>query len=261
MIIHKLNPVLLQIGALEIHYYGLFYILGAIITFFILNYLIKKKQIALSKEDIFDFTIYELIGIFLGARILYFIFYNFTLLTKNFLELFMVWHGGMSFHGGLIGAIIVGYIFSKKKNINFWQLADLTVIPLALALALGRIGNFINGEIYGKIWNGFACINYEQNPYLNNSPEFCRYPVQFIESIKNFFIFLVLWYFKDKKLPRGTLFWIFITLYGFLRFLVEFLRHQNEAYILDYFSRAQIFSLIMLIIGIIMLYKKLRKII
>ena len=260
MIIHKLDPVLLQVGPLEIRYYGLFYILGAIITFFILNYLVKKKQINISREDIFDFTLYELIGIFLGARILYFIFYNFNLLTQNFLELFKVWHGGMSFHGGLIGAIIAGYIFSKKKNINFWQLADLTVIPLALVLAFGRIINFINGEIYGKIWNSPLCIDYSQNPHLNNLPEFCRYPIQFIESIKNFFIFLVLWYFKDKKLPRGTLFWIFITLYGFLRFLVEFLRHQNEAYILDYFSRAQIFSLVMLITGIIMLYKKLRKV-
>lgn len=259
MIIHKINPVLLQIGPLEIRYYGLFYILGAIITFFILNYLVKKKQINLTKDDIFDFTIYELLGVFLGARILYFIFYNFSALTQNFLELFMVWHGGMSMHGGLIGAIMAGYIFSKKKNLNFWELADLIVIPLALALAFGRVANFINGEIYGKVWNGFACIDYSQNPHLNYFPKFCRYPVQLIESIKNFFIFLVLWYFKDKKLQKGTLFWLFIFLYGLLRFLVEFIRNQNEAYILDYFSRAQILSLIMVITGVIMLYRKFKR--
>jgi len=259
MIIHKINPVILNLGPINIKYYGLFYILGAIFFFFIINYLVKKRHLELSKNDVFDFMIYELLGIFLGARFFYFIFYNFTLLTQNFLELFKIWHGGMSFHGGLIGSIIAGYIFCKIKKVNFWEMADLSVIPLALALAFGRIGNFINGEIYGRVWNGFACINYEQNPHINYLPKYCRYPTQFIESFKNLFIFSILWFVKDKKFPRGTLFWLFITLFGILRFLVEFLRHQNEPLIL-YFSRAQLLSFIMVIIGSIFLYKKLRKI-
>jgi len=241
MIIHKINPVILNLGPINIKYYGLFYILGAILTFFIIDYLVKKKHLELSRQDVFDFMVYILVGVLLGARFFYFIFFNFTLLTQNFLELFKLWHGGMSFHGGLIGAIIAGYIFCKVKKINFWEMADLAVIPLALALAFGRIGNFINGEIYGKMWNGFACINYEQNPNLNYLPKFCRIPVQFIESIKNLFIFSVLWFTKNKKFPKGTLFWLFITLFGILRFLVEFLRHQNEPLIL-YFSRAQFCS-------------------
>ncbi len=259
MIIHKINPVLLNIGPINIKYYGLFYILGAIISFFIINYLIKKKRMELSKNDVFDFIVYELLGVVIGARFFYFIFYNFTLLTKDFLELFKLWHGGMSLHGGLIGAVIAAYIFSKTKKIDFWELADLTVIPVSLALVFGRIGNFINGEIYGKIWNGFLCIDYSQNPHLNYLPKFCRYPVQFIESFKNFFIFLTLWYTKNKKLPKGTLFWLFIALYGLLRFLIEFIRNQNENYIFAYFSRAQILSFIMLLIGSIMLFRKLRK--
>ena len=153
MFYHNISPVLLEIGPFQIRYYGLFYALGFVIAYFLIYYLAKRKELPLTKDDVADFLVYEIIGIVLGARLIYVIFYNPLSYLQNPLEIIMLWHGGLSFHGGLAGAIIGGYLFCRKKKMEFYDLADIVVLPVALALALGRIGNFINAELVGRITN------------------------------------------------------------------------------------------------------------
>jgi len=257
MIVHNLNPVLIDLGFFKIHYYSLFYLLGLAIAYYMILHMAKKKEINLNKEDVMDYIVYVAMGLLIGGRILYFVFYDLSAL-KDPLELFRLWNGGMSFHGGLLGAIIAANIFAKKKHINFYTIADLTAIPLALALAFGRIGNFVNGELYGRVWQGSLCIDYSQNPHINYLPKMCRYPSQFVESLKNIVIFTVLFTVKDKKLPPGTLFWLFVTMYGFLRFFIEFIREPDVqlGFVIGNFTMGQILSGIMFLSGIVMLLKR-----
>jgi len=157
----------------------------------------------------------------------------------------------LSFHGGLLGAVAAGIIFAKKRKIDFYELADIFVIPLALGLALGRLGNFINGELYGRITNVPWAVQFQD-------AEGFRHPSQIYESLKNLFIFAVLWNVKDKKLPKGFLFWLFVTMYSFLRFVVEFFRQPDEqlGFFFGWLSMGQILSIIMFGIGFYFLHKR-----
>ena len=119
MFYNNINPVLLSIGPFEIRYYGLFFVIGFIIAYFMLIYLSKRKELSLTKDDISDFILYSIVGTIIGARIFYIIFYNLKFYISNPLQIFAIWQGGLSFHGGLVGAIIAGFIFTKKKKIHF----------------------------------------------------------------------------------------------------------------------------------------------
>ncbi len=221
MFYHNINPTLLKLGPFEIRYYGIIYVLGFILAYFFINYLAKQKNLKLNKDDIWDLLFYLIIGTVIGARIFEIIIYNPSYYFKNPFEMLAIWHGGLSFHGGLIGAVIAGYLFCKKKKIEFYDLADICVIPLAFGLFLGRIGNFINGELIGRVTNLPWCVKFK-------SYEGCRHPSQLYESFKNLVIFSILWFLKDKKLKKGIMFWSFILMYSTLRFFIEFFRAPDE---------------------------------
>ena len=254
MFYHNINPVLLSIGPFEIRYYGLIFVLGFVIAYFMLNYLAKKRQLNLTKEDISDFLLYIIIGTVAGARIFYVFIYNLNFYVANPLQIFAVWQGGLSFHGGLIGAIFAAIIFAKKKKIDFYDLADISVIPLALGLALGRIGNFTNGELFGRITNV---------PWAFKFPdaEGFRHPSQLYASLKNLLNFTVLWNLKNYNFPKGFIFWSFITMYAFLRFIVEFFREPDPqlGFFFGILSMGQILSIIMFPIGLYFLFKLYKK--
>ena len=257
MFFHNLNPVLLELGPFQVRYYGLFYALGFVIAYFMIYYLAKRRQLSMTKDDAADFIVYEIIGIVLGARIVYVIFYNLLFYLQNPIEIIAIWHGGLSFHGGLLGAVIASYIFCKRRKIEFYDLADIAVVPVALALALGRIGNFMNAELVGRITNVSWCVDYSKNKFVENLPSGCRHPSQIYESIKNLIIFAVLWTIKDKKLPKGFMFWTFVTLYGLFRTIVEFFRQPDEqiGFFFNYFTMGQLLSFPLFLIGLFMLYR------
>src|SRR3989344_2152860 len=257
MFFHNINPVLLELGPFEIRYYGLFYALGFIIAYFLISYLAKRKNFPMTKDDVADFIVHQVIGVVLGARIVYVIFYNPIFYFQNPLEVFALWHGGLSFHGGLIGAIAAAYLFCRKKKLEFYELADIVVIPVALALALGRIGNFINGELYGRATDVSWCIEYSKNKFIEAIPEGCRHPSQLYESFKNLAIFGILWAIKDKKFPKGFMFWSFVSLYGLFRTIAEFFRQPDEqiGLILSYFTMGQLLSFPLFLLGIYMLFR------
>lgn len=261
MFFHNINPALFELGPLQVRYYGIFYALGFVITYFMLPYLARIKGIKLSKDDAADFLLYMVVGVIAGARLAYVVFYNLFYYLQNPFEIIALWHGGLSFHGGLFGALIGGYLFCRKKKIDFYDIADIAVIPAALALAFGRIGNFINAELYGRITDVSWCVDYSKNKFVSNLPNGCRHPSQIYESLKNFFIFAVLWFIKDKKLPKGFMFWTFVTLYGLLRTIMEFFREPDEqiGFIFHSFTMGQLLSFPLFLLGAYMLFSLNKK--
>src|SRR3989338_10488429 len=254
MFIHYIDPVLISIGPFQIRYYGLFWLMGFVMAYFLLIHLAKRKELSITKDDIADLLLYIIIGTILGARVFYVFIYNLPFYLSNPFEMLAVWHGGLSFHGGLIGAAIAGFIYTKKKKISFYDIADIIVMPLALGLALGRIGNFINGELYGRITNVPWAVKFPD-------AEGFRHPSQLYESIKNLIIFFALCVIKDKNLPKGFMFWLFVIMYSALRFMVEFFRHPDEqlGFIIGFLSMGQVLSIVMFVIGIFFFYKVSKK--
>ena len=243
MINWNFNPELFSMGNLSVRYYGIIYVLGFILTFFYLDYQRKKQKLELSKDQIYDLILYSLIGVVFGARIFEILFWNPEYYFNNLLEIFAVWNGGMSFHGGLAGAIIAGYLFAKKNNINLLKIADLIIIPVTLSLALGRIGNLFNSEIYGTITNVSWCFNFENTAG-------CRHPYQIYASLFHLLSFLILLRLNKKENKRGFVFWIGILLFGIGRFILDFFRDDQLYFGLNL---GQYFSIPLILISIYIL--------
>ena len=245
MFYHDINPILAEIGPFQIRYYGLIFVFGILLSYFFLKWAAKKRGLPLSGRDFDDGLIYGIIGVIAGAR-LGSVISNAGYYVDNPLQVFAIWEGGLAFHGALMGLAVTGYIYCRQKKIRFYDVADIIVIPVALALGVGRIGNFINGEFYGiptELPWGVKFPNVEG----------FRHPVQIYEAMKNFLIFGILWALRNKNLPGGTLFWSFIVLYGGIRFALEF--YKDIPPLLFGITWGQIWSLPMLALGIYMLYK------
>ena len=203
------------------NFYGLVYLIASIICLLVIkNYLKRKKM---DQELAYGLILSLIVGLIIGARIFFCFYYEFDYFTKNFVEIFYIWQGGLSFHGGLIGLLIGGYIFCKKNKIDFLEIGDVLSIPIALFLAIGRIANFMNSELYGTITKVPWCVKFE-------NANGCRHPVQVYNSIINFFIFLNLLYLSRKKMKKGTLLLLFIFLTSFLRFFIDFFRQYQNYY-------------------------------
>lgn len=249
MIVHNLDPILFKIGFLEIRYYGLVYLLGFLFVLFTLRK--NKEKLKLKEDDVYNLIFYLFLGIIIGARIFHFVFSEPRIFISDPLELFRIWRGGMSFFGSLLGVILVSYIYCRKKNVSFYQLGDLIVIPATLFLILGRIANFINGEIVGTITNVPWCVIFK---YF----EGCRHPYQLYAAFSHFILLislLVIKKIKDKKkLKDGILFIFFIGFYCFLRFLVDFFRDEPRFLGITIW---QFMSLIIILFSLILFYRHL----
>lgn len=250
MFYHNINPALLKLGPFEIRYYGIIFVLGFILAYFIILHLVKKRDLELTKEDVADFLFYLIIGVVAGARLFYVLFYNLEFYLSNPLSIFAIWLGGLSFHGGLVGAVTAAYLFCRKKKTGFLELADIVVIPVALALALGRIGNFLNGELVGRITSVPWAVKFPGH-------EGFRHPSQLYESLKNLVIFISLWFLKDKKLKKGTLFFVFIIMYSVLRFFIEFFRAPDVqlGFIIFGLTMGQLLNILMFVVGLVFVFR------
>lgn len=240
MFYHNINPVIAEIGPFTIYWYGLMYVIAFVFIYYMLLFLAKRKKVKLAKNDIEWFMIIEAAALIIGARVFEVLVYNPGYYLAEPLRIFAVWEGGLSFHGGLLGMLIAGYYFCKKKKIKLLQMADLVVIPVGVALALGRVGNFINGELYGRITNVPWCMKFPE-------ADGCRHPSQLYEVAKNLAIFGVMWTIKDRKKPDGYFFALFLILYGVLRFSIEFVREPEV--MVGFLTMGQILCLIMIIAG------------
>ena len=251
----SIDPVIFSLSIFDIRWYSLAYIAGFIIGSIIIKYLNKKLLNILSNKQIDSFFIWSILGVIIGGRIGYVLFYQTSYFFTNPVYILKIWTGGMSFHGGLIGIIISMYLFSKKNNIQFFYLSDLVSIVAPIGLFFGRIANFINNELYGKVTNfPFAMIY----PEIDFQP---RHPSQLYEAILEgivLFIILFTYFNKTKSDPNiGKISGLFLILYSIFRILVEFLREPDShiGLVFNIASMGQILSVPLLIIGI-MFFKK-----
>lgn len=258
MLVPNFDPVIFNIGPLAIRWYSLAYILGVIFTLILLKRFNNNEKI-MSQKAIDDWLIWAIIGIVAGGRLGYVLFYNLDFYLKNPLQIMAVWNGGMSFHGGLIGSIISMFFFCKKYKINFLKLTDILAICAPIGIFFGRIANFINLELYGRVTNSkFGMIF----PGAGDLP---RHPSQLYEALlEGILSFIILFYLaKSTKLLKnyGFLSGLFLCLYSSARIFVEQFREPDShiGLIFNYISMGQILSLPILIIGIITIYISLKR--
>lgn len=233
MFIHNINPVAFSIGSLDVRFYGLVYFFGFLLGYFYFRYLIKRSKIKhFGFDDLDSFMIYFMLGSIIGARVLNFVFYYPGVIFSDPMQLFRVWEGGMSIHGGIVGAIVAGLLFVRSRKISFYDLADHVIILLMFFLGLGRIANFINGELWGTPHAGRFCIDYSQSEFIVNPPQGCRHPYQLYESLKNFAVGIALLAVNSfASLKKGLLFWYGILAYNVLRFFLDFYRADPELFL------------------------------
>ncbi|MCS7214883.1 MAG: prolipoprotein diacylglyceryl transferase [Thermodesulfovibrio sp.] len=247
----EINPEIVKIGPIAIRWYGLMYFIGFLCSFLIVKREINRRGLRVDKDFLENLYFYLILGLLIGARLGYVLFYNFSYYMQNPLEIFAIWHGGMSFHGGLLGVIISAKIFTKFKKFDFFTLTDMLVLSAPIGLGLGRIGNFINGELYGRVTDVPWAMIF---PGGGNVP---RHPSQLYEAVlEGVLLFFILWFLKDKFSRSGIISSLFLILYGIFRFFVEFFREPDPqiGYILGIFTMGQILCSIMIVGGLCLFF-------
>jgi len=254
---YHINPNIVEIGSFQIRYYSLMYIVAFLLTYILVSYRVKSENYNYKTEIIQDFFIWAIVGLIFGARLGFVFFYNFGYYMRNPLEILLPFefaHGmryvgisGMSYHGGALGVLVASLIFFRKHNIPFWSFADLVCPAVPLGYTFGRIGNFINGELYGRVtgmpWGMYFPLDLTHQ---------LRHPSQLYEAFfEGIFLFLILWSIRKKKPFDGFLLSTYLTGYGFVRFVIEYFREPdpNHGLIWGVLSMGQILCLLMMLTG------------
>ncbi len=257
LLIHpSIDPVIVSFGVIQIRWYGMAYVLGFILGIYLIKKINKDYQKKIENKQIDDFFIWSVIAVILGGRIGYVLFYQTATILTNPINILFIWKGGMSFHGGLIGIIISIFLFSKKYSIDFFQLSDLVSIVAPIGLFFGRLANFINVELYGRVTNFPLAMIY---PSIDQTP---RHPSQLYEAFfEGVVLFLILWSCNKKNYNKNSFGFItslFLVLYGIFRFLIEFLREPDVhiGLIFNTITMGQLLSVPLIILGVGIYLKK-----
>ena len=253
MFINNFDPVAFQIISFEIRWYSLAYILGIIIGWILCKKIFIKNLDINQKFD--DYITYLIIGIIIGGRLGYVLFYNFGYYINNILDIFKIWQGGMSFHGGLLGIIVASILFAKKNNQDLFVYTDLVSLVAPIGIFFGRLANFINSELYGKVTEVPWAVTFVQVDNLS------RHPSQLYEAFfEGIILFILLLYFRNKNFlaKPGLISGLFLIFYSVFRFCIEFFRVPDEqiGYLIFNLSMGQIISLVFIMIGTIVFYLK-----
>lgn len=270
------NPILLDLpGPLAISWYGLMYLFGFLFTYYFVSYHIKKRKIIMTSDEFSNIITMAFLGVIIGGRLGFVLFVHPAYYLSNPLKILSIWDGGMYFFGGLFLAMFLPWLYVRRTRLKYLDIADLLIIPVPIALAFGRWGNFMNGEFWGKPSRAPWAIVFDSVP---NSERFSgsedwvaswaaeigmdssglvnlpRHPVQLYELLfEGILLFIVLLMFRNKSRPRGSVLSMFFLIYGALRFWIEFYRHpiSHSALILGskWFTLGMLFSIPMIISG------------
>jgi phosphatidylglycerol:prolipoprotein diacylglycerol transferase len=253
MFINNFDPVALEIFSLEIRWYSLAYIMGILIGWFLAKKFLIGKNIYTRFDD---YITYVIIGLILGGRIGYVLFYNLGFYINNPLDVFKLWQGGMSFHGGVLGIIIASILFAKKNNDNVFEYLDVIALVAPIGIFFGRLANFINSELYGYETNLPWGVKFVQVDDLY------RHPTQLYEAFfEGFVLFFVLLFFRKKERFKiaGILSSFFLIFYSIFRFIIEYFRVPDEqlGYLILNATMGQIISFIFFVAGILLFFSKI----
>ncbi len=245
-----IDPSIFSFGPFHLRWYSLAYIAGFILGLYFIKRINNKRRNKLTNKIIEDFFIWSIIGVIIGGRFGYILFYQPNIIFTNPIEILFIWRGGMSFHGGLIGVIASIYFYSKIIKINFFQLSDLISTVAPIGLFFGRIANFINVELYGRVTDFPFAVIY---PTIDNYP---RHPSQLYEAfLEGLVIFIILYYYNIKNLKKnnfGFASGLFLAFYGIFRILIEFVREPDThlGLFYNFISMGQLLSIPLVIVGL-----------
>jgi phosphatidylglycerol:prolipoprotein diacylglycerol transferase len=243
----QIDPIIFQIGPLAIRWYGMMYLLGFGAAYLLITHLSRMRNLALSKEGVSDLLFYGVIGVVLGGRLGYVLFYNPGQYLSKPLEIFAVWQGGMSFHGGLIGVVLASIFFCWRRQLPILLAGDVLATSSTIGLGLGRVGNFINGELWGR------ATDLPWGMVFPGGGRLSRHPSQLYEAIlEGLVLFLVLYLLHRRNVKEGVPFFCFFIGYGLFRFLVEFVRQPDAhlGFLWGGATMGQLLSLPMILFGL-----------
>lgn len=245
----QINPDLITIGPIHVRWYGVMYVLGFLGAYVFIQRQERSRQIGLTGVVVQDLVFYLAIGVIVGARLGYILFYQYhayLFYLENPLEIIATWRGGMSFHGGLVGAVLAAYLFCRRRGLPFWVVADSTVVTVPIGLGLGRIGNFINAELLGRVTDvPWAMVFPGGGPMP-------RHPTQLYEALmEGLVLFLLLWSLRKREFRDGMMLVFFLVFYGIFRFFLEFFREPDPqiGFVAGLFTMGQVLCLTMITAG------------
>lgn len=248
----QIDPFMFKIGNVGLSWYTFNYLFTIVVGYFVVRHRFRKGTLYFARpDDIGLAATYFFYGILIGARLFYIVFYNFRYFMENPLEIPAIWHGGLSFHGGFVGAIVSMWLFSRKHGTRFLQMCDAVALILPLGLGLGRITNFINGELYGRVTDVPWAMVFPGGGPLP------RHPSQLYEAfLEGPILFLVMYLVHRKNTRDGMVGGVCIVTYGVLRFFVEFFREPDAQLgtVLGPFSMGQVLCFVMIISGSALIY-------
>ena len=263
----NISPVIFEIGSFKLQYYGLMYIVAFAVTYFLVLYRLKHEdRFEITSDQVKDVLTYVILGLIIGARLGYVLFYNLAYYFKHPLEIILPFSftngitftgiSGMSYHGGLIGGTLAGWLYVRKAKLDWWSGVDLFVPAIPLGYTFGRLGNFINGELYGRVTTSAIGMYFPLAPTKE-----LRHPSQLYEAFfEGIFLFAVLWSIRKLETPKGAMLAFYLIGYGMIRFCIEYFRQPDAqlGFVLLSFSMGQILCALMITAGI-GLYLYLRK--
>lgn len=262
----RMSPVLFELGPITLRYYGLMYVVAFAIVYALALYRIKGEAFGISKTQVGDLGTAMILGLIIGARLGYVVFYNFSYYLGHPLEIIIpfdfsngmrfVGIAGMSYHGGLIGVVIGALIYCRKNSISFWEAADLFIPAIPLGYTFGRLGNFINGELYGRVTTRAIGMVFPQAPGTA-----LRHPTQLYEAFfEGIFLFCILWLTRKRRHPAGASIAVYLMGYGLVRFFIEFFREPDEhiGFVVLSLTMGQLLCLSMIASGLVLLFMRAR---
>lgn len=247
-----IDPVLVSIGKIQIHWYAIMYLIGFFTAWLLARYRVKKQGLNWSSDQVADLIFYCAVGVILGGRLGYMLFYDAARWIHDPVQILKIWEGGMSFHGGFLGVLLALYCFSRKYRITFFEITDFTAPLVPIGLAAGRIGNFINGELWGRATDmahwGMVF------PYVDFQP---RHPSQLYECfLEGIVLFVIMWVFTNKTRPVRASTGLFMLCYGSFRIILECFREPDASlgFIFgNWLTMGQLLSFPIIVCGIILL--------
>lgn len=242
-----IDPIAFSFGSFDVHWYGIMYLIGFLCAWILGRYRAKKSYSILTTNDVGDLLTWGMIGVIVGGRFGYILFYDFNILYTDPLEVFKIWNGGMSFHGGFLGATVAACIWGYKRQLHCLAVLDFLSPLISPGLFFGRIGNFINGELWGSITDkSWGIVFPSGGPYP-------RHPSQLYEAFfEGIILFIIMWSYTSKPRPEGNPSGLFMLCYGLFRFGIEFIR-QPDAHIgylaFGWLTMGQLLCVPLIIIG------------
>lgn len=250
--VDDIDPIIVSLGPLQVHWYGIMYLIGFLGAWLLGTYRACQPDSGWTEQQISDLIFWGALGVILGGRVGYVLFYHFDLFLDNPAWLFYIWEGGMSFHGGLIGVLIAALLFGRRHQKRFFQITDFVAPLIPIGLGAGRIGNFIGGELWGRPTDQTWGVIFPRA-----GDQLARHPSQLYEAaLEGVVMFLVLWFFSAKPRPRMAVSGLFLILYGCFRIIVEFFRQpdiQLGYLAFDWLTMGQLLSTPMVLAGLVLM--------